>query len=159
MLLVFVVAMVVVGAMLALQGSSGPTSPGNALSLSIADIDARAITPVKVVLPGPDAQKARVFFVRQGDRVDAFLGVSTHLGCSLVTRGDPTFGQGFARTPDMAPFEDPCGGSAYALNGDCVSGPCPRALDRYTVQVSDGTARIDLDRLAPGTPRSTSKGR
>jgi Rieske Fe-S protein len=81
------------------------------------------------------------------------LGISTHLGCRLVTRGDPTFGDGFASSRDMAPFEDPCGGSTYALNGDCVGGPCPRGLDRYHVQITDGTARIDLEQLVPGPAR------
>ena len=28
----------------------------------------------------------------------------------------------------------------YSLHGDCTGGPCPRGLDRYAVEVRDGTA-------------------
>jgi Rieske Fe-S protein len=83
----------------------------------------------------------------------AFLGVSTHLGCRLLAPGDPWYGEGFTRTSLRYLFEDPCGGSVYALNGDCTGGPCPRGLDRYGVKNVDGNAEIDLKHLMAGPPR------
>jgi nitrite reductase/ring-hydroxylating ferredoxin subunit len=115
-------------------------SPGNAM-------------PVAALLPGQPKWSRRVFVVRlRGDGVKAFLGRSTHLGCRLWFRGDPRFGQGLFNERGIA-FQDPCGGSVFALNGDCVGGPCPRALDRYRVDIRDDTAEINLNHLLKGPSR------
>jgi hypothetical protein len=57
---------------------------------------ARAVT---VALPDEKHTQARIFVVRRRHhQVDAFLGVSTHLGCRLLLPGDPHYGDGFTVT-------------------------------------------------------------
>jgi Rieske Fe-S protein len=73
---------------------------------------------------------------------------------ALVTRR-PAFGQGFSGKDDIA-FEDPCGGSTFALDGRCIGGPCPRDLDRYAVKLVDHTATFDLHKLQRGPLRGTA---
>ena len=51
-------------------------------------------------------------------------------------------------------FEDPCGAALYTLGGTCMAGPCPRGMDQFPVVVTNGRARIDLNTLEPGPPRS-----
>jgi hypothetical protein len=50
-------------------------------------------------------------------------------------------------------FQDPCGGSVFALDGDCIGGPCPRNLDRCRVNLRDHVAEIDVNELLKGSPR------
>jgi Rieske Fe-S protein len=121
------------------------------VAVDVSSLRRGKVLPVRVELPPPDGRNVRVFFVRQpGGHVDAFLGVSTHLGCALLIPQDARFGRGFTEGPGMAPFQDPCGGSTYSLDGECVGGPCPRGLDRYVVRRTDHTASIDLTRLVAG---------
>ena len=109
--------------------------------------------PVDVTLPGAKHKKARMFLVQRGDkRVLALLGVSTHLGCRVLWPDDPGFGDGVS-VSDKVEYEDPCGGSVFALDGACIGGPCPRGLDRYPVMVDGGTAEIDLTQLQTGPAR------
>lgn len=49
-------------------------------------------------------------------------------------------------------FRNPCHGETYDMEGNCVSGPCPRGLDRYAVTVKDGQVAVDLDELILGPP-------
>jgi Rieske Fe-S protein len=134
---------------------------GNHSSNSTTKVDLTAVArghalPIDVVLPDAKHTKARVFVVRPAGRpVMAFLGISTHLGCRLRFRGDPAFGEGFSRRDQIA-FEDPCGGSTFALDGRCIGGPCPRDLDRYAVKLVDDTATFDLHELQRGPLRGTA---
>jgi Rieske Fe-S protein len=142
-----------VATFLALWGS-GPGIRTGVLTVNVSDLRASSARAVTVALPDKKHTKARVFLVRQRPHgVHAFLGVSTHLGCRLLLPGDPRYGVGFTRTSQQYLFEDPCGGSVYAINGDCTGGPCPRGLDRYVVQLRDDTAEIDLHRLIKGPRR------
>jgi Rieske Fe-S protein len=59
---------------------------------------------------------------------------------------------GLSATRGIA-FQDPCGGSVFAIDGDCIGGPCPRGLDRYPVEVHGDTAEIDVTQLVKGPPR------
>lgn len=63
---------------------------------------------------------------KSGDEVVAFSPSCTHLGC--------------AYTYDSAAknFICPCHTSAFSLDGKVLTGPAPRALDRYDVQVDSG---------------------
>ena len=80
----------------------------------------------------------------------AFLGRSPRLGCRVNWIDDPHVAH-FATSPQVA-FEDPCGGAQFAVDGTCLGGPCNRGLDRFRIDVTDGTARIDLRTLIPGPP-------
>jgi Rieske Fe-S protein len=134
--------------------------PASVVTADVSELRNGGVLPLWVELPStgqplaPETSSARVFFVRQGGQVNAFLGVSTHLGCALLVPGDPKYGRGFNENPRDPKIEDPCGGSTYALDGRCVGGPCPRDLDRYTVRRSGATAQIDLSRLITGPART-----
>jgi nitrite reductase/ring-hydroxylating ferredoxin subunit len=139
---------------LALWGNGPRFTRSGVVTVSLAELHPGHARAVTVALPDKKHTKARVFVVRRGhNQVAAFLGVSTHLGCRLLLPGDRGYGKGFTVTRRLA-FEDPCGGSVFALNGDCVGGPCPRGLDRYSIDVRDDTASVDLNHLIKGPPRS-----
>jgi Rieske Fe-S protein len=139
---------------LALWDGGPRSSRTGVLTVGLSDLRTGSAKAVAVSLPDKKHTKARIFVARGRSRdVTAFLGVSTHLGCRLLLPGDPGYGQGFTRTSRRYLFEDPCGGSVYALNGDCTGGPCPRGLDRYAVEVRDDTAEVDLNHLVAGPPR------
>ena len=147
-----VVLLVAAAAFVALRGD-GPTRAG-VVTVNVAELRPGHAQAVTVELPNKKGSNARVFVVRRrGHAINAFLGVSTHLGCRLLLPGDARYGQGFTTTSRRYIFEDPCGGSVYALNGDCTGGPCPRDLDRYAVEVRDDTAEVDLNDLITGAPR------
>jgi Rieske Fe-S protein len=140
-----------VAAFVALRGSSGTRA--GIVAVDVSDLHPGQVMPVEASLPGQPRWSRRVFVVHlRGDGVKAFLGRSTHLGCRLWFRGDPHFGDGLSRETGIA-FQDPCGGSVFALNGDCVGGPCPRGLDRYRLDVQDNAAAIDVNHLLKGPPR------
>src|SRR3954471_22709263 len=138
------VVFVAVGTVLALW-DGGPTRPG-VLTTSIADVATGHAKAITVQLPDELHTKARVFVARPsaGD-VRAYLGKSTHLGCKLLLPSDEHYGKGFAASSSRYFFEDPCGGSQYSLAGKCTSGPCPRGLDGYAVEVRDDHVDIDLN--------------
>lgn len=154
LLIVLSVAVVlVVGAatFLAFWGD-GPTGSG-VVTVTLEGLRPGQARAVTVALPDKKHTKARIFVVRRPHhQIAAFLGVSTHLGCRLLLPGDARYGEGFTVSRRYA-FEDPCGGSVFALNGDCVGGPCPRGLDRYPLDVRDGTAEVDLNHLIKGPSR------
>ncbi len=51
-------------------------------------------------------------------------------------------------------FRNPCHGETYDLTGTCVSGPCPRGLDRFEVRVVRGEVLVDMGRLFCGPSSS-----
>jgi Rieske [2Fe-2S] domain len=119
----------------------GDDSSSHATTVDVSGLHPGEVLPVDVTLPDADQSKARVFVVHPTGRlVMALLGISTHLGCRLLFRGDQRFGEGFTGL-DQFVFEDPCGGSTFTLDGRCVGGPCPRDLDRYEVKLVDHTGR------------------
>ncbi len=156
MLSVVVVLLVGAATFRALWGN-GPTRSG-VVTVALAGLRPGHARAVAVTLPDKKHTKTRIFVVRRRHhQVDAFLGVSTHLGCRLLLPGDPHYGDGFTVTRQLA-FEDPCGGSLFALNGDFVGGPCPRGLDRYRLDVCDDTAEVDLNHLIKGSSRAPAIG-
>ena len=149
------VAIVIVG-FATLDALRGDDPSSDATTVDVSGLRPGEVVPVHVTLPDADRSEARVFVVHPSGRpVMAFLGVSTHLGCRLLYRDDPTFGDGFSRVDQFA-FEDPCGGSTFTLDGRCVGGPCPRDLDRYEVELVDHTATFDLHDLVRGPPRGSA---
>ena len=83
--------------------------------------------------------------------IAALVGRSTHLGCRVLWV-DAAGYRRFEHHPGVA-FEDPCGGSLFGLNGACLEGPCPRALDRLSTTTLGTELRINLSEIVSGAPR------
>lgn len=77
-------------------------------------------------------QLARIWVVREADRLFVIYGRCTHLGC----------------TPDWKPnenkFKCPCHGSGYTPEGINFEGPAPRPMDRARVEL-DATGQLVVD--------------
>jgi cytochrome b6-f complex iron-sulfur subunit len=77
-------------------------------------------------------QLARIWVVREADRLFVIFGRCTHLGC----------------TPDWKPnenkFKCPCHGSGYTPEGINFEGPAPRPMDRAQVEL-DPTGQVVVD--------------
>jgi cytochrome b6-f complex iron-sulfur subunit len=77
-------------------------------------------------------QTARIWVVREADRIYAIYGRCTHLGC----------------TPDWklseSKFKCPCHGSGYTPDGVNFEGPAPRPMDRAHIEF-DATGQIVVD--------------
>lgn len=76
-----------------------------------------------------------------GRGLTVYSPICTHLGCHY--NWDTTKGR----------FVCPCHGSYFALNGDVLAGPAPRALDTLPAKVENGELYIEWARFEPGTPR------
>jgi Rieske Fe-S protein len=93
-----------------------------------------------------------VFVVDVPDEgIVALVGRSTHLGCRVQWIHAARY-QRFEHHPEVT-FEDPCGGSLFALNGDCLGGPCPRGLDRFSATASGMQLRVNLRKVVLGRKR------
>jgi Rieske Fe-S protein len=121
----------------------------------VAGVDVAGLRPGDVLTtrytasPTNTETRATVFVVDvPGEGVLALLGRSTHLGCRVEWVHAAGYHR-FEQRRDVV-FEDPCGGSVFALNGDCVGGPCPRGLDRFSATVGGTQLRIDLTDINPG---------
>lgn len=77
-------------------------------------------------------QTARIWVVREADRIYAIYGRCTHLGC----------------TPDWKQSENkykcPCHGSGYTPDGVNFEGPAPRPMDRAHIEL-DATGQVIVD--------------
>ena len=112
-------------------------------------------TTVKLGLPMefPDGLKflpdQRLFVFRQGNVFHAISAVCTHLGCTVRAEA---LSQPEEKTVNGAPlrlthrFLCPCHGSRYEGDGGNVSGPAPRPLTWYHLEVApdDGQLVVDL---------------
>lgn len=67
-----------------------------------------------------------------------FSPYCTHLGC------------GYNWDPGSKQFKCPCHGAVFTMEGDIVSGPQPRPLDRYETKVADGKLAIGKLIIAEG---------
>jgi cytochrome b6-f complex iron-sulfur subunit len=81
-------------------------------------------------------QSARIWVVREADRIYAIYGRCTHLGC----------------TPDWKQSENkykcPCHGSGYTPEGINFEGPAPRPMDRAHIELdAQGQIVVDTSRL------------
>jgi len=114
-----------------------------------------APTTVKLGQPGdfPDGLKylpdQRLFVFREGRTYHAVSAVCTHLGCTVRAEA---LSQPETATVGGKPmrlthrFLCPCHGSKYSGDGTNVSGPAPRPLAWYHLDVSpdDGQLVVDL---------------
>jgi len=91
----------------------------------------------------------RLFVFRQGNIFHAISAVCTHLGCTVRAEA---LSQPEEKTVNGAPlrlthrFLCPCHGSRYEGDGGNVSGPAPRPLTWYHLEVApdDGQLVVDL---------------
>jgi len=142
-------SIVAIGAVAALRDREASDSRPGVVRVDVSDLRRGRVLTIKQFLP---RRSTPIFVVHlRGDGIAAYLGRSTHLGCRLEWVGDPHY-QRFTNAQDVA-FEDPCGGSVFALDGSWVGGPAPRALDRYGVRVVGDTAEIRVNRLIMGQTR------
>lgn len=85
--------------------------------------------PLGSVTPVPNG---RFYVVRQSDGgFVALYQKCTHLGCAVPW--EPRVGQ----------FVCPCHASAFELDGTVLNPPAPRPLDRFPVQIVDGSLIVD----------------
>jgi menaquinol-cytochrome c reductase iron-sulfur subunit len=72
-------------------------------------------------------EKATAWVVKGGDgAITALHPACTHLGCA------------YHYEEAKRQFSCPCHASAFRTNGDVISGPAPRALDRYVTKIENG---------------------
>ncbi len=81
-------------------------------------------------------QKARIWVVREADRIFVIYARCVHLGC----------------TPDWKPnenkFKCPCHGSGYTPEGINFEGPAPRPMDRAHLELdAEGQMVVDTSKL------------
>ena len=53
-------------------------------------------------------------------------------------------------------FECPCHGSKYNHAGEYQLGPAPRGLDRFVIEIKDGSVFVDTSQVILGPPRGTN---
>jgi Rieske Fe-S protein len=79
-----------------------------------------------------DLNGVPVQVVREGDRLRALSTVCPHLGCRVRWEGD------------QQRFFCPCHNGVFDREGNVVSGPPPRALDRYEVELEGGSVYLKV---------------
>jgi cytochrome b6-f complex iron-sulfur subunit len=78
-----------------------------------------------------------------GEGLMALYQKCVHLGCRVP----------FCQQSQW--FECPCHGSKYNRAGEYRDGPAPRSMDRFAVQVVNGTVQVDTSQVLLGPPRGT----
>ncbi len=80
--------------------------------------------------------QARIWVVREADRIFVIYGRCTHLGCT------PDWKQSESK------FKCPCHGSGYTPEGINFEGPAPRPMDRAHVELdAQGQIVVDTSKL------------
>jgi menaquinol-cytochrome c reductase iron-sulfur subunit len=77
-----------------------------------------------------DEEISAYIFTEQGREHIAFSNICTHLGCRVRW------------IDDQEQFFCPCHNAVFDRNGEVVTGPPPRALDRYEVKIEEGQVYI-----------------
>ncbi|MEE9416980.1 MAG: ubiquinol-cytochrome c reductase iron-sulfur subunit [Acidimicrobiales bacterium] len=100
----------------------------------------RSILPDAVPEKGVvEVPAARAYLTRINGEIVALSEKCTHLGC---------------RTPyceSSGQFECPCHGSVFNRAGDYVTGPAPRGMDSYPIEIGDdGLVYIDTGSRSEG---------
>jgi len=139
-------------------GCAGLAAQGAAsLRSLVPNVSYDSPTTVKIGLPGefPDGLKflpdERLFVFREGSTYHAISATCTHLGCTVRAEALPS--------PEMVDvggkpmrvthrFLCPCHGSKYKGDGTNVSGPAPKPLAWFHLELAtdDGQLVVDLAR-------------
>jgi len=79
----------------------------------------------RIVVDGWDVrnEQASAWVVVNGRQVTAFSPLCTHLGCAYRWQGE------------NKSFTCPCHGSTFNIQGDVMTGPASRPLDRYSAKL------------------------
>ena len=85
-------------------------------------------------------RQGRLFVTRTKGQLFAISQKCPHLGCAVP------FCESSGR------FECPCHGSVFNAAGEWVSGPSPRGMDRYPLQIADGRVLVNTAVLEEGAP-------
>ncbi len=79
------------------------------------------------------AQSYGAYIIRHSDtEVTIFSNMCTHLACRVRWHDD------------LQQFVCPCHNAHFEKDGDVISGPAPRPLDRYEYKIEDGMLYIHL---------------
>jgi menaquinol-cytochrome c reductase iron-sulfur subunit len=90
----------------------------------------------------------RVFIFRQKNTFHAISAACTHLGCTVKMQRLNQPKKVTVRGRDIeeqAEFACPCHGSKYYGDGTNYSGPAPRPLDHYKVELSPDDGQLVVD--------------
>ncbi len=96
--------------------------------------------PANTVLEIPEA---RAYLTKINDEVVAISEKCTHLGCRVP----------FCESSGQ--FECPCHGTFFNRAGEHITGPAPRGMDRFQVEVVDGVVEIDTGETISGPSTGT----
>jgi Rieske Fe-S protein len=144
------VALFAVGAIVVFHGSAASSRKGD--SVNVALPEPGQVESIQATIPRHPTWSYPIFVARvPGEGVKAFLGRSTHLGCRLGWKDDPSYKS--ITDSAMIVLKDPCGGSVYSQDGTCVGGPCPRDLDEFKVRLTGDSAVVDVQNLVRGARR------
>jgi cytochrome b6-f complex iron-sulfur subunit len=96
--------------------------------------------PANTVLEIPEA---RAYLTKINGEVVAISEKCTHLGCRVPF------------CDSSGQFECPCHGSVFNRAGDYLTGPAPRGMDQYKVEIVDGVVEIDTGDTISGSSPGT----
>ena len=100
---------------------------------SVADLPETGSSPENV-------PKVKLWLSNTEEGLLALYKVCPHLGC-IYSWNDQEF-----------KFICPCHGSQYENDGDYISGPAPRSLDRFTIRIEDEEGNLLAETPAEGGP-------
>lgn len=90
----------------------------------------------------------RVFIFRQKNTFHAISAACTHLGCTVKMQRlnqAKKVSVGGREVEELAEFACPCHGSKYYGDGTNYSGPAPRPLDCYKLELSPDDGQLLVD--------------
>lgn len=76
-------------------------------------------------------QAGRFYLARVDEGFLALWQRCTHLGCTIPWEGD------------AGEFRCPCHSSIFTIHGEVVSGPAPRPMDLFPIEIRDGEVFVD----------------
>jgi menaquinol-cytochrome c reductase iron-sulfur subunit len=85
------------------------------------------------------AQSVYVSHTNDG-QLEVFSAICPHLGCSVSWQANHD------------KFVCPCHGGEFNADGQRISGPPPRAMDRLPTQVKDGKLQVHFEYFRPNVP-------